>query len=93
MERRETVWFYSFSVKSGVLDQNMAVFIQGSTSESSMDGFEATWNLENSPPVPPVNSRFAAVCEGSNCVLSGGNGQIAGENYIQIAAKFHRFSY
>lgn len=49
MERRETVWFYSFSVKSGVLDQNMAVFIQGSTSESSMDGFEATWNLENSP--------------------------------------------
>lgn len=26
-ERRETAWFYSFSVKSGVLDQNMAVFI------------------------------------------------------------------
>lgn len=27
----------------------MAVFIQESTSESSMDGFEATWNLESSP--------------------------------------------
>lgn len=37
----------SSSVKSGVLDQTMADFIQVSTLASSMDGFEATWNLES----------------------------------------------
>lgn len=71
----------------------MAVFMQGSTLESSTDGFEATWNLESSPSTSSKFKIHCCVYQGSNSILSGGNGQIAGENYIPLAAKFHRFSY
>lgn len=61
--------------------------------EISTDGFEATWNLEISPQhLQRIQDSLLSVRE-SNSILSGGNAQIAGENYIPVAAKFHRFSY